>query len=106
MSPSTDHKEIPAHLWRQIEDGEPIVGAGAGTHRLDGEIGRFRMAGCGSLAGLMPYSNTNKVVVEMATKVIPIVQNASVITGVCGTDPFTHIPQFLKQLQELGFAGM
>lgn len=64
------------------------------------------MAGCGSLAGLMPYSNANEVVVEMAAEVIPIVQNIPVIAGVCGTDPFTHMPRFLAQLQNLGFAGV
>ncbi|SPO01679.1 probable TIM-barrel enzyme family protein [Cephalotrichum gorgonifer] len=64
------------------------------------------MAGCGSLAGLMPYSNANEVVVEMAAEVIPIVQNIPVVAGVCGTDPFKDIPRFLKQLRELGFAGV
>ncbi|KAH3499712.1 hypothetical protein KXW24_001089 [Aspergillus fumigatus] len=119
MAPPTNRKEILARLWSQIEDGQPIVGAGAGiglTAKLveagGGDLiiiynsGRFRMAGCGSLAGLMPYSNANKVVVEMAAEVIPIVQNTPVIAGVCGTDPFTQIPCFLKQLQELGFAGL
>lgn len=68
--------------------------------------GRFRMAGCGSLAGLMPYSNANDVVVEMAAEVIPIVKDTPVVAGVCGTDPFRLMPRFLKQLQELGFAGV
>lgn len=68
--------------------------------------GRFRMAGCGSLAGLMPYSNANDVVVEMAAEVIPVVKNIPVIAGVCGTDPFRLMPQFLRQLQDLGFAGV
>ena len=64
------------------------------------------MAGRGSLAGLMPYSNANDVVVEMASEVIPIVQHTPVIAGVCGTDPFRDMPRFLKQLRELGFAGV
>ncbi|KAL3471426.1 TIM-barrel-protein domain-containing protein [Aspergillus californicus] len=118
MAP-TNRKEILARLWRQIEAGEPIIGAGAGIGMTAKSVeagggdliivynsGRFRMAGCGSLAGLMPYSNANKVVVEMAAEVIPIVQNTPVIAGVCGTDPFIHIPRFLGQLQELGFAGV
>ena len=68
--------------------------------------GRFRMAGRGSLAGLMPYSNANDVVVEMASEVIPVVKHTPVIAGVCGTDPFRDMPRFLKQLQGLGFAGV
>lgn len=63
------------------------------------------MAGRGSLAGLMPYSNANDVVVEMASEVIPVVKHTPVIAGVCGTDPFRDMPRFLKQLKELGFAG-
>ena len=68
--------------------------------------GRFRMAGRGSLAGLMPYSNANDVVVEMASEVIPVVKHTPVIAGVCGTDPFRDMPRFLKQLRDLGFAGV
>lgn len=68
--------------------------------------GRFRMAGRGSLAGLMPYSNANDVVVDMASEVIPVVKHTPVIAGVCGTDPFRDMPRFLKQLQDLGFAGV
>lgn len=68
--------------------------------------GRFRMAGRGSLAGLMPYSNANDVVVEMAAEVIPVVKHTPVIAGVCGTDPFRDMPRFLKQLKDLGFAGV
>lgn len=64
------------------------------------------MAGRGSLAGLMPYSNANDVVVDMAKEVIPVVKSTPVIAGVCGTDPFKDIPRFLKQLKDLGFAGM
>ncbi len=67
--------------------------------------GRFRMAGRGSLAGLMPYSNANEVVIDMAKEVIPVVSQTPVVAGVCGTDPFRDMPRFLKQLQDLGFAG-
>ncbi|KAL4893069.1 TIM-barrel-protein domain-containing protein [Aspergillus ambiguus] len=119
MAPPTNRIEILGRLRRQIESGNPIIGAGAGiglsaksVEAGGGDLiiiynsGRFRMAGCGSLAGLMPYSNANEVVVEMASEVIPIVQDTPVIAGVCGTDPFKHMPRFLKQLQELGFAGV
>lgn len=82
------------------------VEAGGGDLVIIYNSGRFRMAGCGSLAGLMPYSNANEVVIEMAAEVIPIVQKTPVIAGVCSTDPFKNIPRFLKQLQELGFAGV
>lgn len=63
------------------------------------------MAGRGSLAGLMPYSNANDVVVDMAKEVIPIVKQTPVIAGVCGTDPFKDMARFLPQLKDLGFAG-
>lgn len=68
--------------------------------------GRFRMAGRGSLAGLMPYSNANDVVLEMANEVLPVVKHTPVVAGVCGTDPFRDIPRFLKQLKDLGFCGV
>lgn len=64
------------------------------------------MAGCGSLAGLMPYSNANKIVVEMAAEVLSAVKVTPVIAGVCGTDPFTNMPNFLRQLKDMGFAGV
>ena len=63
------------------------------------------MAGRGSLAGLMPYSDANAVVVDMASEVLPVVKHTPVIAGVCGTDPFRDMGRFLKQLKELGFAG-
>ncbi|KAL4945600.1 hypothetical protein BDV06DRAFT_184371 [Aspergillus oleicola] len=119
MAPPTSRIEILARLRRQINDGKPIIGAGAGiglsaksVEAGGGDLvvvynsGRFRMAGCGSLAGLMPYSNANEVVVEMAAEVIPILQDTPVIAGVCGTDPFKRINSFLKQLQDLGYAGV
>lgn len=64
------------------------------------------MAGRGSLAGLMPYSNANDVVVDMAKEVLPVVKHTPVIAGVCGTDPFKDMPRFLKQLKDMGFAGV
>ena len=68
--------------------------------------GRFRMAGRGSIAGLMPYGDANQIVVEMARDVIPVVKQVPVIAGVCGTDPFRNMPRFLKELKELGFRGV
>ncbi|KAK3716473.1 hypothetical protein LTR37_006369 [Vermiconidia calcicola] len=119
MSPPTDRKQILENFAKQIKDGKPIVGAGAGIGLSAKSIeagggdmiiiynsGRFRMAGRGSLAGLMPYSNANDVVLEMATEVLPVVKHTPVIAGVCGTDPFRDMPRFLKQLKDLGFAGV
>lgn len=68
--------------------------------------GRFRMAGHGSLAGLMPYSNANDVVVDMAPEILAAVSHTPVIAGVCGADPFKDMPRFLRQLKEMGFAGV
>ncbi|KXT00245.1 hypothetical protein AC578_1204 [Pseudocercospora eumusae] len=119
MSPPTDRKQILEAFRKQINDGKAIVGAGAGIglsakfiEEGGGDLiiiynsGRFRMAGRGSLAGLMPYSNANDVVVDMAKEVIPVIKHTPVIAGVCGTDPFRDIPRFLKQLKDLGFAGV
>jgi len=103
----------------QIARGEPIIGGGAGTglsakSEEAGGIdliiiynsGRYRMAGRGSTAGLMPYGNANQIVKEMAFEVIPVVEHTPVLAGVCGTDPFMMPTLFLKELQELGFAGI
>lgn len=111
--------EIMERLRAQIAKGIPIVGAGAGTgisakcEEAGGadliiiyNSGRFRMAGRGSIAGLMPYGDANQIVVEMAAEVIPVVTHTPVLAGVCGTDPFRQMPQFLRQLKELGFAGV
>jgi predicted TIM-barrel enzyme len=68
--------------------------------------GRYRMAGRGSLAGLLPYGDANAIVVEMAGEVLPIVRETPVLAGACGTDPFRLMPVFLRQLKELGFAGV
>lgn len=103
----------------QIARGEPIIGGGAGTglsakSEEAGGIdllilynsGRYRMAGRGSTAGLMPYGNANDIVKEMAYEVIPVVKHTPVLAGVCGTDPFMMPKLFLRELQELGFSGI
>lgn len=110
---------ILGRLQGQVARGDPIVGAGAGTGLSakcveQGGVdliviynsGRFRMAGRGSLAGLMPYGDANGIVVEMASEVLPIVRWTPVLAGVCGTDPFRLMPVFLDQLKAMGFAGV
>jgi predicted TIM-barrel enzyme len=106
-------------LRAQVEAGKPIIGAGAGTGLsakcaeaggadliIIYNSGRYRMAGRGSLAGLLPYGDANAIVVEMAGEVLPIVRDTPVLAGVCGTDPFRLMPVFLRQLLELGFSGV
>jgi predicted TIM-barrel enzyme len=112
-------KEILDKMRKQISRGEPIIGAGAGTglsakcEEAGGadiiiiyNSGRFRMAGRGSIAGLMPYGDANQIVMEMAGEVIPVVENVPVLAGVCATDPFRQMPQFLQELKKLGFKGV
>ncbi len=102
-----------------IATGGVLIGAGAGTGLsakcaeaggadliIIYNSGRYRMAGRGSLAGLMPYGDANAIVVEMAAEVLPITRNTPVLAGVCGTDPFRLMPVFLRQLKEIGFAGV
>jgi predicted TIM-barrel enzyme len=111
--------EILKRLKAQVAAGRPIVGCGAGTGisakfaEAGGadliiiyNSGRYRMAGRGSLAGLMPYGDANGIVVEMASEVLPVVKDTPVLAGVCGTDPFRLMPVFLKQLKEIGFSGV
>jgi predicted TIM-barrel enzyme len=106
-------------LRKTVESGMPIVGCGAGTgisakfaERGGADLiiiynsGRYRMAGRGSLAGLMPYGDANGIVVEMASEVLPVVQDTPVLAGVCGTDPFRLMPVFINQLKEMGFSGV
>jgi len=106
-------------LRKQQASGQAIVGAGAGTGLsakcaeaggvdliIIYNSGRYRMAGRGSLAGLMPYGDANAIVVEMAAEVLPIVRDTPVLAGVCGTDPFRLMPVFLRQLKDIGFAGV
>lgn len=112
-------EEIIKRLKQQIDEGKAIVGAGAGTgiSAKSAEAGgvdliiiynsgRYRMAGRGSLAGLMPYGDANGIVVEMASEVLPVVRNTPVLAGVCGTDPFRLIDVFLHSLKEMGFSGV
>src|SRR5271163_4999222 len=111
--------EVLSHLRRQISNGKPIIGGGAGIglsakfiEAGGGDLiiiynsGRFRMAGRGSLAGLMPYGDANQVVVEMAREVLPVVEKTGVLAGVCGTDPFRIMSQFLAELKTMGFCGV
>ena len=106
-------------LRRQVAAGKPIIGAGAGTgisakFAEQGGVdliiiynsGRYRMAGRGSLAGMLPYGDANAIVVEMASEVLPVVKNTLVLAGVCGTDPFRLMPVFLRQIKEMGFDGV
>ena len=111
--------EILRRVRAEVAAGRPLVGCGAGTGisakcaEAGGadliiiyNSGRYRMAGRGSLAGLMPYGDANGIVVEMAAEVLPVVADTPVLAGVCGTDPFRLMPVFLKQLKEMGFSGV
>src|SRR6187455_1542857 len=111
--------EALARLRAQVDAGAPIIGGGAGTGLsakcaeaggIDLIIiynsGRFRMAGRGSLAGLMPYGDANAIVMEMAREVLPVVQRVPVLAGVCGTDPFRLMPVFLDDVRRVGFSGV
>jgi predicted TIM-barrel enzyme len=112
-------QEILRRLRAQAAAGKPIVGCGAGTGisakfaEAGGadliiiyNSGRYRMAGRGSMAGLLAYGDANAIVVEMAAEVLPVVKNTPVLAGVNGTDPFRLMPVFLKQLKEIGFSGV
>jgi predicted TIM-barrel enzyme len=112
-------EEVLGRLRKRIERGEPIIGGGAGTgisakFEEAGGIdliviynsGRYRMAGRGSLAGLMPYGDANAVVMEMAGEVLTIVEDTPVLAGVCASDPFRLMDKFLDQVAEAGFAGV
>lgn len=111
--------EIMADFRAQVAAGKILVGVGAGTGitakcsekaGVDMLIiynsGRFRMAGRGSLSGLLAYGDANKIVTEMGQEVLPIVKKTPVLAGVCGTDPFRVMEIFLKQLKEQGFNGV
>src|SRR5437588_1962519 len=106
-------------LRAQVASGKPIIGGGAGTGisakcaeagGIDLLIiynsGRFRMAGRGSLSGMMPYGDANQIVMEMAREVLPVVKNTPVLAGVCGTDPFRIMKLFLREVQATGFSGV
>lgn len=112
-------QEILGRLRAKIEAGKPIIGGGAGTgisakcEEAGGidliviyNSGRYRMAGRGSLAGLLAYGNANEIVREMALEVIPVVKDTPVLAGINGTDPFVIWDRFLDELASLGFAGV
>jgi predicted TIM-barrel enzyme len=112
-------RDILKKFRTMVRRGEPIIGGGAGTglsakcEEAGGidliviyNSGRYRMAGRGSLAGLMPYGSANDIVLEMAHEVLPVVQKTPVLAGVCGTDPFMIRGDFLRRLAELGFSGV
>ncbi|MFZ5675679.1 MAG: phosphoenolpyruvate hydrolase family protein [Pseudomonadota bacterium] len=112
-------EELITRFRDMIKRGEPIIGGGAGTGlSAKGEeaggidliiiynSGRYRMAGRGSLAGMMAYGNANDIVLDMAREVLPVVKRTPVLAGVNGTDPFCIFDDFLDRLSALGFAGV
>jgi predicted TIM-barrel enzyme len=114
-----NRQDVLARLRATVAAGRPVIGAGAGTGLsakcaeaggvdliIIYNSGRYRMAGRGSLAGLLPYGDANQIVVEMAAEVLPVVRDTPVLAGVCGTDPFRVMPYFLDQLKAMGFAGV
>ncbi len=117
--PFIPRAEVTRRLRAQIEAGVPIVGCGAGTGisakmaeaggadlMIIYNSGRYRMAGRGSLAGLLAYGDANGIVVEMASEVLPVVKDTPVLAGINGTDPFRLMRVFLRQLKEMGFDGV
>jgi predicted TIM-barrel enzyme len=118
MFPQT-RGEILESFRRKVAGGGPIIGGGAGTGLsakcaeaggIDLIIiynsGRYRMAGRGSLAGLMPYGDANAIVMDMAREVLPVVEHTPVLAGVCATDPFRTMRRFLTEVRDAGFAGV
>ncbi len=116
--PHTKKEEYVGRLRQVVASGRPIIGTGAGTGisakcaEAGGadliiiyNSGRYRMAGRGSLAGLLAYGDANAIVVEMAREVLPVVKQTPVLAGVNGTDPFRLMSRFLAELRDLGFAG-
>ena len=110
---------ILSRLRAKVASGKPIIGGGAGTgisakmSEAGGvdllviyNSGRFRMAGRGSLSGMMPYGDANAIVMDMAREVIPVVRDTPVLAGVCGTDPFRLMKLFLKEIDSAGFSGV
>src|ERR1700687_1650647 len=111
--------DILKRLFAQVKAGKPIVGGGAGAGisakcaeagGIDLLIiynsGRFRMAGRGSMSGMMPYGDANQIVMDMAREVLPVVKNTPVLAGVCGTDPFRIMKLFLRDVHAGGFSGV
>ena len=112
-------QQVLERLRKVIAEGRPIIGGGAGTgisakFEAAGGVdliiiynsGRYRMAGRGSLSGLMPYGDANAIVMDMAKEVLAIVQDTPVLAGVCGTDPFRQMPLFLQEVAAAGFSGV
>ncbi len=117
--PRIDRRTILKNLRKKLARGEPIIGGGAGTglsakcEEAGGidliviyNSGRYRMAGRGSLAGLLAYGNANEIVCDMAREVLPVVRHTPVLAGVNGTDPFMMTDSFLRRLIDLGFSGV
>lgn len=114
-----DRQELMKKYRGMIASGEPIIGGGAGTglsakcEEAGGidliviyNSGRYRMAGRGSLAGLMPYGDANSVVMDMAGEVLPVVKHTPVLAGVCASDPFRLMDKFLDEVKAAGFSGV
>jgi predicted TIM-barrel enzyme len=112
-------KEILERLHAQRKSGKPIIGSGAGTGisakfaeaggadlLIIYNSGRYRMAGRGSLTGLLAYGDANAIVMDMASEVLPVVRNTPVLAGVNATDPFRLMPVFLRQVRDAGFSGV
>ncbi|MFJ5367064.1 phosphoenolpyruvate hydrolase family protein [Pectobacterium punjabense] len=119
MMSGINRQELLAKFCAMIARREPIIGGGAGTglsakcEEAGGidliviyNSGRYRMAGRGSLAGLLAYGNANEIVVDMAKEVLPVVKHTPVLAGVNGTDPFCQFDKFLDDLKALGFSGV
>jgi len=119
MSKKYKRKEILGRIRRQIEQNRPIVvtGAGIGLTAKSAEkagvdlivfynSGKFRMDGLASTSGMMPYSSANEVVIELATRILPVIHDVPAIAGICGTDPTREMRFFLKQLEEMGISGV
>ncbi|HHY91967.1 MAG TPA: phosphoenolpyruvate hydrolase family protein [Firmicutes bacterium] len=119
MGKRIPRSEALAKLRAEVAAGHPIIGAGAGTgisakFAEKGGVdiiiiynsGRYRMAGRGSLAGLLPYGDANAIVMEMAREVLPVVDHTPVLAGVCGTDPFRLMDVFLQEVKAAGFSGV
>ncbi len=114
-----DRQQLIERYRNMVKEGVPIIGGGAGTglsakcEEAGGidliviyNSGRFRMAGRGSLSGLMPYGDANAIVLEMAAEVLPVVSDTPVLAGVCASDPFRLMDKFLDQLIDTGFSGV
>ena len=116
---AVERKEILRRLRKNIEEGRPIIGTGAGTgisakfEEAGGtdliivyNSGRYRMAGRGSSAGLLAYGDANQIVMDMAGEILPVVKHTPVLAGVNGTDPFKDMNLFLKKVKEIGYSGV